>query len=53
MKIRKYKIVDFAKLPDEYKLENAVLLNKVTKAGVPTIAGVEFYYEDVLTVRSR
>jgi hypothetical protein len=48
MKVRKYRVVNFAKLEDQYKIENSVLLNKVTKAGIPEIPGVEFYYEETL-----
>ncbi len=53
MKVRKYRILDFAKLPDQYKIENSILLNKVTKAGIPEIPGVEFYFEEILRVNSR
>lgn len=45
---RKYRVVDFALLPDTYKLENSVLLGKVCRAGIPEIAGVEFYFEESL-----
>ena len=51
--IRKYRVVDFAALPDQYKVENSALLNKVVKAGVPSIPGVEIYTEETLTVTSR
>ena len=50
VKIRKYRVVNFADLPDQYKLENSVLLNKVVKAGIPEISGVEIYEEEVLRV---
>ncbi len=53
MKIRKYRVVDFAKLPDQYKIENSALLNKVTKAGIHDILGVEFYFETTLRVDTR
>jgi len=53
MKIRKYRVVDFAKLPDEYKIENSTLLNNLTKAGIPEIPGIEFYYEETLRVNTR
>lgn len=47
----KYRVTDFSKLPDTYKVENAVALNKV--AGIvkgrphPELPGVEFYPEVV------
>jgi len=53
MKIRKYRVVSFAELPDQYKIENSALLNKVVKAGIPSIPGVEIYLEDTLRVSTR
>jgi hypothetical protein len=50
VKNRKYRIVNFAELDDKYKLENVVLLNKLAKAGIPEIKGVEFYFEESLRV---
>lgn len=50
---RKYRVVDFAKLPDQYKIENSALLNKVVKAGIPEIPGVEIYWEESLRVNTR
>ena len=52
-KIRKYRIVDFALLPDQYKIENSALLNKVVKAGIPSIPGVEIYEETILAINTR
>lgn len=51
--IRKYRVVNFALLPDEYKMENSALLNKVVKAGCPSIPGVEIYTETILAVNTR
>lgn len=50
-KERKYCIVDFTKLPDDYKLPNKGELHRATKSGIDKIPGVEFYYEDNLAVR--
>lgn len=50
VKVRKYRVVNFAELPDQYKIENSALLNKVVKAGIPSISGVEIYSEDSLRV---
>ena len=50
MKVRKYRVVNFAELPDQYKIENSALLNKVVKAGIPSIPGVEIYEEETLRV---
>ncbi len=53
VKIRKYRVVSFAELPDQYKIENSALLNKVVKAGIPEIKGVEIYFEDSLRITTR
>ena len=49
-KIRKYRVVDFALMPDLYKLENKAMLNAAAKSKVAEIPGVEFYFEDSLRV---
>jgi len=51
--VRKYRVVDFAVLPDQYKIENSALLNKVVKAGIPSIPGVEIYEEPVIVVNTK
>ena len=51
MRIRKYRIMDFALLPDAYKLPNEGLLNAATKSGTVAIQGVEFYVDEVLAKR--
>ena len=51
--IRKYRIINFVLLPDQYKIENSALLNKVVKAGIPSIPGVEIYEEAALAVYTR
>lgn len=51
VKVRKWRVVDFAMLPDQYKMENAGLLTKVVKAGIQDIPGVEIYEEETLAVR--
>jgi hypothetical protein len=52
-KVRKYRIVDFAKLDDTYKLENKAMLNAAAKSGVKELAGVEFYLEDSVRVTTK
>jgi hypothetical protein len=44
-KIRKYRVVDFSKLPDEFKQENKGACNKAAKSGVEEVPGLEFYYD--------
>ncbi len=51
--VRKYRVVDFSKLPDQYKIENSALLNRVVKAGIPEIPGVEIYEEEAIRVNTR
>ena len=53
MTIRKYRVINFTELPDQYKIENSALLNKVVKAGIPSIPGVEIYTEETLRVMVR
>jgi len=54
LKTRKHRVIDFAKLPDLYKVENTSLLAAVAKKDlVREIAGVEFYYEASLRVTPR
>lgn len=50
-KVRKARVIDFAKLPDAYKLENTRLLATAATSGVKEIAGVEFFWDESLTVR--
>lgn len=49
----KAKVVDFTKLPDSYKIANQQLLDGIarTTKGLQKIEGVEFYSEDVVSVR--
>lgn len=44
--IRKYKVINFAELPERFKQENKGELNKAAKGGEDDIPGVEFYYDD-------
>lgn len=52
-KIWKARVIDFAKLPDAFKLPNEKALNAMatTTKGPSNIPGVEFYTESVLSVR--
>lgn len=51
----KWEVVDFALLPDEYKMVNAGMLTPVVKAskGKLTIPGVRIYNEEGLSVTAR
>lgn len=48
-KVRKWRLVSFAQVPDEYKVLDSAKINKVVKAG-GTIAGIEAYEEDSTVV---
>lgn len=51
------KVVDFALLPDQYKLPNQQMLDfmarQITKNGKPAVPGVEWFQEESLSVRAR
>jgi len=49
--VKKWRLVSFEKLSDEYKIANEVLINKLVRGGKKDISGIEIYDEDVLAVR--
>jgi hypothetical protein len=51
----KYEVVDFAQLPDEYKVPDTAMLNTIAKKhhDLKQIPGVRFYNEPIIAVRSR
>lgn len=53
VRTRKARVVNFALLPDTYKLPNEKLLATAAKTGVQEIDGVEFYIEESLRVTTR
>jgi hypothetical protein len=48
----KFEVIDFAALPDEYKVPDAVKLGKVVRAGVREIPGVSIFSVETLGGRS-
>ena len=52
-KVRKWREVDFAKIPDAYKMLDSAKINKVVKAGIPEIPGIEIYEEDTLVINAK
>lgn len=52
-KVTKWKVTDFAKLPDAYKLTDEKKLNAIARDrdGTRSIPGVEFYEEDSIVIR--
>uniref|UniRef100_A0A6M3JT63 Uncharacterized protein n=1 Tax=viral metagenome TaxID=1070528 RepID=A0A6M3JT63_9ZZZZ len=49
-KIPKWELIDFALLPDRFKMENATLIGKVVRAGEREIPGVRIWLEESLRV---
>ena len=50
--IRKWRLVDFALVPDKYKSLNEGLIGKLVRAGERDIPGIDIYEEPILTVTS-
>lgn len=48
--IRKYRVVNFSKLPDEFKKEDKGALNRAAKSGRDNVPGVEFYFDESVAV---
>jgi hypothetical protein len=48
--IRKWELVDFKLLPDEYKIPDASRIGKVVRAGIPSIPGVRIWEEPTLRI---
>jgi len=49
----RWELVDFALLPDRFKVENATLIGKVVRAGEREIPGVRIYSEETIRVTAR
>jgi len=47
-----YEVTDFAAMPDQYKLEDKVGLNKAVKGGIRQIPGVRIYEVQGTRIRS-
>ncbi len=50
VKNRKWRLIDASKVPEEYKILNEVLIGKVVRSGVPSILGIEIYFEENLRI---
>lgn len=53
MMIAKHRVIDFALLPDEYKIVNETYLGRIVRAGKTEIPGVEIWKEPTLQVRRK
>ena len=51
--IWKFEVIDFALLPDRFKMENATLIGKVVRAGEREIPGVRIWSEKNLRVTTK
>jgi len=51
MRIRKWRLIDIAQVPDEYKMVDGPKVTKLVKAGIVSIPGIEIYEEETLQVR--
>ena len=51
--IPKYRVINFADLPDEYKMENTALLTSAVRAGIRAIRGVEIWEEADIRITRR
>ncbi len=53
-KIKKWRLFDFSKVPDQYKQLNEVLIGKMVRAGIPGgIPGIEIYEEAILKISAK
>jgi len=51
----KYRVVNFAELSDEYKIEDSVMLNSIAKGhhDKKPVKGIVFYNEPIIAVRAK
>jgi len=49
-KIRKWKVDDFARVPDEYKMPDSSKIGKVVRAGIPSIPGIRIWEENSVRI---
>lgn len=52
VKVRKWEVIDFSAVPDEYKTIDAGQVTKQVKAGIGAIPGLRIYEEDIVRVSS-
>ena len=48
--VRKWEVVNFAEVPDDYKIVDAAKVGKVVRAGIPSITGIRIWEEESLRV---
>lgn len=52
-KVWVFKVIDFSKIPDEYKSINQVAVNQAIRDGAREIGGLEIYQEEKLSIVGR
>ena len=52
-KVWTFRVIDFSKIPDEYKLINQVTVNQAIRDGAREIGGLEIYQEEKLSIVGR
>jgi len=52
-KVWKFKITDFSKVPDDFKLIDQIKVNQAIRNGVREIKGIEIYQEEQLAIIDR
>lgn len=53
MKVTKWEVEDFSKVPDDYKMIDAAKVGRVVRAGIPSIPGIRIWKDDTLKVSTR
>ena len=53
MKVTKWEVEDFAKVPDDYKIIDVAKVGRVVRAGIPSISGIRIWKEDTLKVSTK
>lgn len=53
MKVKKWEVQDFSKVPDDYKIVNSAKITKLVKAGIGAIPGIHIWEEETVKVTTR
>lgn len=53
MKVRKWEVEDFSKVPDEMKMIDATKVGKLVRAGISAISGIRIWTEETLKVNAK
>lgn len=51
--VRKWEVIDFSQVPDEYKIPDATRITKQVKAGIGAIPGIRIWEEETLRVTTK